>query len=274
MAEARRLAGRPGIATTSFMLSISDIGHLSATSSPHNPSTDLQTFGVISELKTNNDILDKLAHIVMTQGVVDPFANPIYGGLGGGVDGQAVLIAASMIALSVVFLGDCLGSSPTHPLRFNDTGSEVMSASSLAFQALARNTRLLTNLTLSPVGGPGTDTLLYECVAYGVMCTLSGCSRVLGPRSATGVVAAHFSGLEARFLGEVMRAAVGLDRERGDEIVHMAMEKYEALQDEKPYGEPFPEVYDVDTVEPKPGWLKLYEEVKSEAAGWGLSFEA
>ena len=71
-------------------------------------------------------------------GIIDPYANPIYGGLGGGVDGQAVLITAAMIALSVVCMAACCGSSPTHPFHFNDTGKEVMQASSLSFQAIAK----------------------------------------------------------------------------------------------------------------------------------------
>ena len=36
-----------------------------------------------------------------------PYANPIYGGLGGGIEGQAVLITAAMIALNVVCMATC-----------------------------------------------------------------------------------------------------------------------------------------------------------------------
>lgn len=263
-------AGRPGMAFTGLMLSMSDAGQLSAANPLGLRPTDLHTFGIVSELKTNFEILNKLAHSIRMGGIVDPYANPIYGGLGGGIEGQAVLITAAMIALSAVFMAACCGSSPTHPFHFNDTGREVMQASSLAFQALARNTHLLTNLTLSPVGGPGTRTLLYECVAFTVMSTVSGCSRILGPRSATGVLPDHFSGLEARFNGEIMRAAPSLDRARADEIVQRAYACYADQLDRKPYGRPFQEVYDVRTVQPTEEWLSLYREVKAEAAGWGL----
>jgi methylamine--corrinoid protein Co-methyltransferase len=250
---------------------MSDSGQLSAVNPLGLRSTDLHTFGIVSELKTNFEILNKLAHSIRMGGIVDPYANPIYGGLGGGIEGQAVLITAAMIALSAVFMAACCGSSPTHPFHFNDTGREVMQASSLAFQALARNTHLLTNLTLSPVGGPGTRTLLYECVAFTVMSAVSGCSRILGPRSATGVVPDHFSGLEARFCGEIMRAAPGLTRTMADEIVQRAYACYADQLDQKPYGRPFHEVYDVATVQPREEWLSLYREVKAEAQGWGLA---
>jgi methylamine--corrinoid protein Co-methyltransferase len=145
-----------------------------------------------------------------------------------------------------------------------------MRACSLSFLALARNSHLMTNLTTTPVGGPGTKTLLYECVAFSVMSTVSGISRMLGPRSATGSGAGHFSGLEARFNGEVLKAAAKLDRGTAEEIVQRALAMYEDDLDKRPYGKPFQEVYDVKTVQPTKEWLALYEEVKGEAVTWGL----
>jgi methylamine--corrinoid protein Co-methyltransferase len=228
---------------------------------------------VISELKTNFQIMNKLTQSIRMGGIVDPYANPIYGGLGGGLEGQAVLITAAMIALSVFFMAAMAGSSPTHPFNFNDTGPEIMAASSLAFQALARNSHLMTNLTITPVGGPGTKTLLYECVAFTVMSTVSGISRILGPRSATGVIPGHFSGLEARFTGDVLKAAARLDRGQAEEIVQRALSIYQQDLDKKPYGESFEDVYDIQTIRPKKEWLNLYESVKDEVFKWGLPVE-
>jgi methylamine--corrinoid protein Co-methyltransferase len=272
MNEALEKAGRPGLAWTGVIMSMSDVGQLSSVNPAGLRQTDLFTFGVISELKTNFDILNKIAHAVRLGYTIDPYANPIYGGLGGGIDGQAVLITAAMVALSVFFMAVMVGSSPTHPFHFNDTGKELLLAQSLAFQALARNSHLMTNLTITPVGGPGTKTLLYECVAYTVMSTVSGQSRILGPRSATGSISRHFSGLEARFTGELLHAAVKLNRENAEEITQLAYGQYADLLDKKPYGKPFQEVYDVKSVQPTKEWLKIYDEVKEEAASWGLDF--
>src|SRR4030042_6744978 len=99
----------------------------------------------------------------------------------------------------------------------------MMQATSLSLQALARNCHLMTNMTVSPVAGPRTKTLLYECAAFTTLCTVSGISRILGPRSACGTVQDHFSGLEARFNGQVAHAAALLDREQADEIVQRAL---------------------------------------------------
>jgi methylamine--corrinoid protein Co-methyltransferase len=271
--EAMRRAGRPGMAFTGVGSSISDVGQLSADGPGGLRQTDLHTFGIVSELKTSFEILNKLTHILVRDGVVDPYANPIYGGLGGGIEGQAVLITAAMIALNVFFMATCVGTSPTHPFNFNDTGKELLIASGLSFQALARNSCLMTNLTNTPVGGPGTKTLLYECIALTVMMTVSGGSRILGPRSATGSIIGHFSGLEARFTGELLTAASKLNRQQAEEIVQKAYAKYEGDLTTQPYGKHFKDVYDIKTIQPTQEWLRMYQEVKEEAAGWGLDFD-
>ena len=270
MMQALQRAGRPGMAINCVQISISDVGFLSAISRNGYRPTDMHTLGMISELKVNFEQLNKVAHAVYQDGIIDPFANPIYGGLGGGVEGIAVLLTAEMVALNLVYMAVCHGSSPTHPFNFNDTGRQIMQATSLSLQALARNCHLMTNMTVSPVGGPGTKTLLYECAAYTTMCTVSGISRILGPRSACGTVQNHVSGLEARFNGQIAHAAARLNREQADEIVQRVLALYEDLQDKKPVGKPFQEVYDIKTVQPTREWLSLYGEVLDEVSGWGL----
>jgi methylamine--corrinoid protein Co-methyltransferase len=270
MMQVLQRANRPGMAINCVQISISDVGFLSAISRNGYRPTDMHTLGMISELKVNFEQLNKVAHAIYQGGIIDPFANPIYGGLGGGVEGIAVLLTAEMVALNLVYMAVCHGSSPTHPFNFNDTSREIMQATSLSLQALARNCHLMTNMTVSPVGGPGTKTLLFECVAFTAMCTVSGISRILGPRSACGTLQDHVSGLEARFNGLVAQAAARLDREQADRIVQRALSFYEDLQDKKPVGKPFPEVYDLKTIQPTLEWLKIYNEVLDEVSGWGL----
>jgi methylamine--corrinoid protein Co-methyltransferase len=268
-----RRVGRPGMAWTGIVISVSDIGQLSAINQARKLPPGMFTFGIISEMKTNFDILNKLAHGVTLGTVIDPYANPIYGGLCGGTEGLAVLLTASMIALNVVFLASCVGTSPTHPFLFNNTGREIMKASSLAFQAIARNSNLMTNMTVSPVGGPGTKTVLYETLALTIMSTVSGVSRMLGPRSAVGTKEDHCSGLEARFMAEIAHASASLTRTLGEEIVQKALVKYEDDLNKKPYGKRFDEVYDTQFIKPSTDWVRIYEEVKNEALEWGLNLD-
>ncbi len=233
---ALKRAGRPGMAYTGCMMSMSDIGQISATQEGGLKPTDLNTFGIISELKCNYDILNKVTHMIRTDGIIDGYANAIYGGLGGGSDGHAVLICAEMIALSVVFQAACVGASPTHPFQFCSTDKNMMAAASAAIQAISRNSHLMTNLSITAVGGPVTKTLLYETIAYSLMATVSGCSRILGPRPATGVISGHYTGLEARFMGEICHASLSLSRDKAEEIAQKVYAKYQSDLDKKPYG--------------------------------------
>jgi methylamine--corrinoid protein Co-methyltransferase len=273
MKQVLRRAGRPGMAVNCVQISISDVGFLSAISRHGYRPSDMHTLGMISELKVNFEQLNKVAHAVQQGGIIDPFANPIYGGLGGGLEGIAVLLTSEMVALNLVFMAVCHGSSPTHPFNFNDTSRQIMQATSLSLQALARNSHLMTNMTVSPVGGPGTKTLLYECAAFTSLCTVSGISRILGPRSACGTVLNHFSGLEARFNGQVARAATRLSRAQTDELVQRLLSCYEDLQDKKPVGLPFQQVYDLKTLQPSREWLELYDKVVKEVTAWGLPLD-
>jgi methylamine--corrinoid protein Co-methyltransferase len=77
--------------------------------------------------------------------------------------------------------------------------------------------------------------------------------------------------LEARFNGLVAQAATRLNREQADEIVERALEYYEGLQDKKPVGQPFQEVYDLKTLQPTREWRATYVEVLNEVSDWGLS---
>lgn len=266
-----RMAGRPGIHIHGIGISVSDIGQLAA--GQFMSEGDGHALGIIAEMKADNTILNKLTYGVLSDKMIAPYANPIYGGLGGGLEGQIVLTVAEMIMCSVVFMGENVGTTPTHPIHFISTSKELLQETSIAFAAISRNSHLLTNLTGTQAGGPGTKTLLYEVITTGIVVAKSGFAHVLGPRGATGAITGANSGLEARFQGEVLHAAAKVSREKAEEIMWKAYNKYKDDIEHKPYGQPYWEVYDVAAVRPKDFWLKMYEEVKEEAIGWGLPLD-
>jgi len=124
----------------------------------------------------------------------------------------------------------------------------------------------------SPVSGPVTPELLYECIASAIVGTVTGASRLLGVRTATGIYENHCTGLEGRFNGEIGHAATRLSREEADEIVQKAVTAYEKILTNPPKGKPFQEAYDPILVRPTDDWQAIYSQVKEEAAGWGLDF--
>lgn len=265
------MSGRAGMPYNGIGISVSDVGQLAA--SHLMKRTDSHSIGIISELKTDNAILNKIAQVVMMDGQITPYANPIYGGLGGGLNTQIVLLTAEMIALSIFFMGTTVGTTPTHPNLFNSTTKELLQMTSVAFQAISRNSKIMTRLTHTMVGGLATKTFMYEIIASCLVATKSGLARLQGPRGATGAIVGACSGLEARFQGEVLHAAVKIDRSKAEEIAQKAYSMYADDLDKKPYGKPFWEVYDVATIKPTKEWLDIYEEVREEAISWGLPLD-
>lgn len=263
-------AGRPGLALGCVENAVSELGELSGTSHGGFSTQDWHHVAMVSEFKTDYMALSKLAHLVRTGSIIHAFYNTIYGGTCGGRDGMALAIVAGCILLQTLYMTNTHSVSPAHPFFDNDTTPEILQAISLAQQALARNTRLMTDIVITPVGGPGTKTLLYECAAMAVLASASGACGLIGPRSAAGVNRDHVSGLDARFTAEVARAAAGMSRADADVIVRRLVELYKPDLDKRPKGQPFGEVYDVVTLKPQPAWLETYEAVKDELRQMGL----
>jgi methylamine--corrinoid protein Co-methyltransferase len=268
--EAARRAGRPGTARMCVEMAVSDVGHLSAISRGGFKPSDVHVVAMIGEMKTNNELLNKITHSIQQNGVILGFYNPILGGLAGPEEGVALLIVAGFIAMQCIYLPASVESCPTHPFNFNSTAPQILRAVSAASAAVRRNSHMLTEFMTSPVGGPLTKTVLYESIAMATVASSCGAARVLGVRSAVGVVKNHCTGLETRFNGEVAQAAAGLSRQQADEIVKKAVAEYEPQLASKPVGVSFEQAYDPVKVQPMPEWLGMYEEVKEQALGWGL----
>ncbi len=271
--ESAKQADREGISVMGVEMAMSDLGHLSAISRGGYRPSDTHIVALISEMKTNNELLNKVAHSLHQDGVILGFYNPILGGLGGGGEGVAVLILAGWMAMQMIYLPDSVESCPTHPFLSNSTFPDIMRAISVVGAAAARNSHLLTEFMTSPVSGPGTESLLYECTAMATLVSACGASRALGVRSGVGVVENHCTGLETRFNGKVALAAAGLDRAFADEIVQKAVAKYQPVMDQKPVGIPFQEAYNLETIQPTQTWMDLYRRVQEDVVSWGLPFD-
>ncbi len=268
--EAARIAGRPGIAIGCAENSPSEIGELATFTREGFRTTDWHHVGMISELKTSYSDLTKAIQYARTGVVSQGFYNPILGGYAGGKEGIAIASVAGLILMRACYGVQTMNTGPSHPSLACNTHPMMLASQNLAFQALSRNTNLLISNMVRPVAGPGTKEILYEIAAHAIGAVASGISYAYGVHSAMGNHASHTSGLESRFLGEISRAAVGLDRKEAGIIVNLLVGKYADTQPQKLIGKAFPEVYDLNTLQPKKEWFQLYEEVKAEAISWGL----
>ena len=179
-AEAARRAGRPGTARMCVEMAISDVGHLSSISRGGFKPSDVQVVAMIGEMKTNNELLNKITHSIQQNGTILGFYNPILGGLAGPEEGVALLIVAGFIAMAMIYMPASVESCPTHPFTFNSTAPQILRAVSAASAAVKRNSHMLTEFMTSPVSGPMTESLLYECVGMATVASTCGAARAWG----------------------------------------------------------------------------------------------
>jgi hypothetical protein len=201
---------------------------------------------------------------------MEAYLNIIYGGFLGGADGVAIGLAAGLIVINQNYMGTTLSVSSAHPFLHSDATAESLWAQSLAFQAISRNTSLITASLCKPASGPGTKTLLYECAAFIIAGVVSGLAVPQAAMTATGRHPRHCSGLESKFSAEVARAASKMTRMQANEVVIWLLNKYESVLADAPVGKPFEEVYYLDTIRPREEWQGTYEEVKAELIDYGV----
>lgn len=263
LAAAER-AGRPGVALGCVELSTTEIGELAGSTYGGYRPSDIHHAALISEQKTAYHQLTKAVHFEHTGCLSETYFNPMYGGYLGGGPGTALGIVSGSLLTKACHGGTLINSGPTHVHLDCSTHPEQVFATSLAFQALARNTNLMLSPFIRPTAGPGTMEIFWEAGALTIAAVVSGASVVDVVQSATGNHIMHATPLEARFCGELVHAVRGKSRIEVAPIVDWMVDQYRDIQKQKLIGRSFPELYDLETLQPVPDWAGLYEQAKNE----------
>jgi methylamine--corrinoid protein Co-methyltransferase len=266
--EVLNRVGRPGMPIGCAEDSPTEIGELATCTYGGYRQTDWHHASFISELKVAYSELTKSIHYQHTGSFAHNFYNTIYGGYVGGADGLAVACVAGIILMKATLNGTTFNPGPSHAHLSCNTFPAMIPSLSLAFQAISRNTKLLTSSFPRPVGGPCTKELLYETAAMAIATVPAGASIIEGIQSAAGRVVGHVTGLEARFLAQVAQACEGLTRKEADRLVKKLVPLYAEKQKlgEALAGKHFKDAYNVDTVQPTPEWQGIYDEVCKEVS--------
>ena len=120
--------------------------------------------------------------------------------------------------------------------------------------------------------GPGTTDLLWEVAAGSVATAVSGLHQG-GVGCTGGTDTDVYTGLEARFNAQVCHATLGLSRADANGFVLEFLSRYEHMQADPDRGRPFPELYDVELLEPTEEWLGMYRTVSDEIGALGLDLD-
>jgi methylamine--corrinoid protein Co-methyltransferase len=272
--EAIRRAGRPGMHIEDIAVSLTCAGKI-ATFDPEKglrPSDGLLV-AQIPELKTNYDQLSRVAYMQSVDMHIVDLMTPLIGGLGGGAEGTAVVTVASHImgvlcySVSYHFMGH-MSLQWSH-----NTDRMGLWIQAMAGQALARNTPLVTVNDLYTRSGLGTHELLWEVAAGAMIGAVCGLHQH-GIGATGGTEKDHTSGLEARFQAEVALAALGKTREEVNQYVLECLKRYENTLAQPNLGKSFPEVYDLERLQPTQEWQNIYEEVRLALIETGLDMDS
>ncbi len=272
--EAARRAGRPGMFLVSVATAPSDAAQIAA-SNPEwgERQTDGRFVGALAELKTNFDLLRKMVHFHQYGCYVGALTGPMLGGYAGGPEGTAIVGIAYHLQGLMVHQSHFHCSFPIH-LRFScTTTKELLWATSLISQSIAKCTSIITFAKGKAAAGPCTKMVLFEAAAHGLTGTISGANLYV-IAAARNKHIDRTTPVEARMACEVGHSVVGmaLKREDANEIAKEILKKYEGRIKDAPLGKKFQECYDAKRIQPTKEYTELYKSVKKELSNIGINF--
>ncbi len=265
-------AGRPGmpIKGKDGVSAIADI----ATNRPDigYRATDHSNVYFKPSLKTTYEDLNRAAAYVQYGTYVSTGGCDYIGGYCGDVEGAVICSIAESLAgpmiYNVVINHNCVMES----LDPSASTRKALWGTNLASAAINTHTNLPAiwgaYLTMA---GPCTEMMMYEIAAQTISTTMAGCNP-FGVAPNQGVTPNYCTPMESQFMAEVAYATTQIDRKTAKELVHRLVEKFEPNLESKNYpkGKTFPELYDMDTVEPKTEYVELRAKIWEELEEMGL----
>jgi hypothetical protein len=275
MREAARLAGRPDIGCHNVVACAEKTAAILAAMKPEFGvrNNDGLAVAALGELKIDYERMNKAAYMLRTGHIAYGLYGPLMGGYAGGPEATAIVLIAYHFLGALVYRAMWHCCFPLHIHEFCNTTPEMVWLTSLASQAISRNTNLLSVQNGFMAAGPCTEMVMYELAVYAAVATISGSHLDLAA-VARNKQPDRCSGMEARVGAEVghIVARMRLKRTDANEIIKKIVSKYEEKISEAPIGKKFSECYDIVTVTPSKEYLELYERVRKELTDLGIDF--
>ena len=229
--------------------------------------------GGVPELKTTFDRLHRVAFGLATGTKISAGLGAIIGGFSGSAEGAAIVAAAGAYHSLLVNRGEVVLLTATPIQTGSRSTRNVIWVSALALAALSRNTRIILAGANGdhPAAGPGTDQYFYETAAGAIAGIVCGGHSWGGTRKfKIGQTVNYGTPLESEFLGQVCRAAVGIDITHANRVVSSLLGRYEATLKDAPQGATLHELYDLEAERPLPAYRNVYDNVAGELRGLGI----
>lgn len=272
--EAARLVGRPGIHLVAVGTAEADSSQIHVSNNEYGiRTTDSRLVASITELMTDNEMMNKALHYQQFGCYSGNLAGAIYGGYAGGPEGTAVLQTAYHLMGNLLYSSHFEQNFPFHLRYGSNTGREMLWIVSVYSQAIARNTKMPQTSNGFANAGPGTKMLYYETAAHAIASTVSG-ANLWEMAPARNKYHNRGTPLEARLAAEIGygTSMSEMTREEANRIVNSLLEKYEKEIPEAPVGKTFQEMYDVEKAVPRSEALEQYRESVKELKNMGVPF--
>ncbi len=271
--EACKQAGREGLAIINGVAAAgTHTGTIAASSQAASwRESDCVIVGTLAEFKTNMAMMTKVVWSKESHTNIVLASAPIMGGYGGGAEGLAILNAAYPLLGMLLYGCDYYLSLPMDLRLSCSTTREIIWASSVSSQAIARNTNMPALALPYAAGGPMTSSYYYEAAAATIAAVASGVSfQTTHP--ARALFPDHLTPMEMRTATEIGLGAAGLTRAEASGIVSKLLAHYEPHLADAPRGKTYSECFDLATGEPTADHAEFVARVKVELAAFGVPF--
>lgn len=195
---------------------------------------------------------------------------PIYGGCINGIEETAIVNVASHLNTFMMSNASYHLDGPVH-IRWKSTSTrETLTISSWTSAAISNHTNFISGNQYYPCSGPCTEMCFLELAAQSIADSASG-REILSGVARENIID-KTTGIEARMIGEVSKAASGVDIQTINKILNLLISSYEKNYSKAPSGKTFQKCYDLKTITPNKEYLSIYENSKKILESFGLTF--
>ena len=266
--EGCRRAGRPGLGIIDHVSSCASGVASIAASAPQfgaRPS-DGWLVAPFAELKTDYSSLNQTAYLTAWGANIGQEAGPILGGYAGGANGLAVVNTAYSLHGILVIRATYHLIYPIHMTYVCSSQTDVLWATSVSTQAIARNMGVPYYTLLYAAAGAATKMYFQEALACLLMLISSG-SGIEDVHPGKAKITNGCTPVDMEFTCRLGHACKGLTRKEANKIIDKVIPKYIDQLQNPPDGETLDECYDLDYFKAKPHFEKLYTEFADELKG-------
>ncbi len=267
--QALWLAGREDMGTCGVANSTTEYGHLGG--APATPGKNPTTMCLLpAEMKICFGNFHRAIQALNYGQRIHSGSESYIGGYGGSVEGATLICIANDLLNLAILRCDNTNNNVMDMKYFSGTSRRALWGNSIAIQAIARNTEIMTDRIVETVGGPCTEFYMYEAAVGYMIHSASGACKTLGPRSAGGRFVNYITPVEGWWVGQVFKSCAGMKLTDVNALAKELIPKYENELGNPPKGLSITECFNLHTLEPSEEYAQLYERIKNELIGMGM----